>query len=160
MKLNVQNNDKYMEYCAPTNECLFHIVPWSATIASIFCPSDNQEIAFELPDLTGSNVKKKGAYHGVPCSIEAYNFTRSTPNLIHAQAQIYRDNTTRREIAQVIDIQEWFRADNRRDGTGKKDLQKTSSVREFEYNVPVSDGLFTFTPPPGTKSRNLPPSTN
>jgi hypothetical protein len=89
-----------------------------------------------------------GTYRGAPCAIIEMRFKAKAVNVSCStvtgpcRVYVYLAPGTRRVIARVKD--EW-------------DMQERGvllrGIREYEYNVTLSDSLFIFTPPPGSTMR-------
>ena len=140
IELDIQNGNQYLMYRATPNTYYIHRESPFWQMTNIFCPTDVHEAAFLLSDLTGS-MSTRGEYNGVPCIVEEYDFTRA-PSLIQAKVLLYRAQDSHLEIARVTNLLE-------EEQNGKQ--REYNMTREFEYNVPISDDLFTFTPPPGAQ---------
>lgn len=95
---------------------------------------------YTAKDLSGSR-DFDGEYHGARCHVLELDY-RAKGNIGPKQILVYYDPSTRLQIARVA--QEWDAATNE---------IRHIEVREFQFNIGLSDSLFTFTPPAGSHPR-------
>ena len=141
--LVVFNRRAHLRACAPgpAGELEDYFRPDSAGCCTYYAVTDVKSI-----------TETAGTYNGVACSVVEMHFK---PKIIDGdeegqcisltgpcQVLLYLAADTRRVIAMVHE--EW-------------DIEElalvTKAVREYQYNLPLNDDLFTFTPPAGAKAR-------